>query len=351
MDFIKYTFLTAVLLLLSCKKDKPEDPEIPVDKLENGFLILNEGLFQMNNSSLSWVSDSDLSVNNSFFEGKTGRKLGDTGNDMKRYGNKIYVLVNVSSTLEVLDATTGNPIKQLSLVNGSQSKQPRSIAFFGSKAFISCFDGYVDVMDTAALEVEKRIQVGLNPDHIIATDNKIVVSNSGGLNAPLMDSTLSVIDPLSLTEETKITVGKNPGQLCYVDGSLFIQVRGNYGSIPSVLKKLNPLTYQVVDTYSFEALILEKMGSKLLIAYEDSGTIRLGLFNVEANNWEQMNFIDVSGIETLYNMHYESKNDRIYLFDAHGYTVSGEILEYSSAGSKLREFTVGLNPNALLFFE
>ncbi|MGV3630850.1 MAG: YncE family protein [Bacteroidota bacterium] len=350
MQFIKYIILPALTLLVSCKKEKPE-PEIPADKLENCFLILNEGLFQMNNSGLSWVSASDLSVNNSFFEGKTGRKLGDTGNDMKRYGNKIYVLVNVSSTLEILDAASGNPVKQISFVNGNQSKQPRAIAFFGSKAFISCFDGYVDVLDTAALVVEKRIHVGLNPDQIVATDSKIVVSNSGGLNAPVMDSTLSVIDPISLTEEQQITVGKNPGSLQLVNGGLFVIVRGNHGTIPPVLKKIDPLTFEILDSYTFKPLIMEKMDSKLLIAYDDNGTIRLGLFNTVNNSWQEASFMDVSGIETLYTIHYESKNNRIYLFDAHGYTVSGEILEYSSSGNKLREFTVGLNPNALLFFE
>ncbi|MCE3295936.1 MAG: beta-propeller repeat protein [Crocinitomicaceae bacterium] len=351
MHFIKYTILLVAVLLFSCKKAKPGDPEIPVDKLENGFLILNEGLFQMNNSGISWVSNPDLSVSNSFFETKTGRKLGDTGNDMKRYGNKIYIVVNVSGTLEVLDAVTGNPIKQISFVNGSQSKQPRSIAFFGSKAFVSCFDGYVDVIDTALLTIEKRIPVGLNPDQLIASDTRIFVSNSGGLNAPLMDSTLSVIDPIALSEETRITVGKNPGQLKVVNGSLFVQVRGNYGSVPAVMKKINPLTYQIIDSYSFQPVILEKMNSNLLIAYDDNGTIRLGLFDVAANTWSNPNLFDVSNIETLYSIHYESKNDRIYLFDAHGYTVSGEILEYNASGNKLREFTVGLNPCALLFFE
>ncbi len=351
MHYIKYSTLLLLFFLFSCEKDKPDDPEKPVDKLENGFLILNEGLFQMNNSGLSWVDYSALSANHSFFEGKSGRKLGDTGNDMKRYGNKIYIVVNVSSTLEVLDATTGNPIAQISFVSGNQSKQPRSIAFFGSKAFISCFDGYVDVLDTASLAIEKRIPVGLNPDQIIATDTKVFVSNSGGLNAPLMDSTLSVIDPLTLTEESKINVGKNPGQMQFVNGGLFVQVRGNYGSIPAVMKKINPLANQVIDSYGFKPLILEKMGSNLLIAYDDSGTVRLGLFDVNANSWINAGFINVEEIETLYDIHYESKNDRIYLFDAHGYTVSGEILEYNSGGNKLREFTVGLNPNAILFFE
>lgn len=348
MRYIKFLLVVA-LGLSSCKKDKPE--EIPVSDLGDCFLILNEGLFQMNNSGLSRGADSDLSVSNSFFEDKNSRKLGDTGNDMQLYGGKIYIVVNVSSTVEVLDAKTGKSIKQISFMNGNQGKQPRSIAFFGSKAFVSCFDGYVDVLDTASLEIEKRIPVGLNPDQIVATGNRVFVSNSGGLNSPAMDSTLSVIDPVSLTEETRIIVGKNPGRLRFADGKLFVHVRGNYGSVPAVLKEVDPVSYQVSASYSFQPVIIERMGQNLLIAYEEGSEIRLGLFDVVSGSWISPGLIDVSGIETLYGIHYEEKNNRIYLFDAHGYTVSGEILEYSASGSKLREFTVGLNPNSILFFE
>lgn len=349
MPYIKYILISLTILLVSCKKDKP-DVETPVETLKDGFLVLNEGLFQMNNSNLSWVSSSDLNVNNSFFEGKTGRKLGDTGNDLKRYGNKIYIVVNVSSTLEILDATTGNSIKQISFVSGNQSKQPRSLAFFGSKVFVSCFDGFVDVLDTSSLEIEKRIQVGLNPDQIIATDSKIFVSNSGGLNAPIMDSTLSVINPITLLEETKIIVGKNPGSLQVVGNNLFVNVRGNYGTIPSAFKRINLTSLAIEENYTFKSVITEKMNANLLLAYEESSVIKLGIFDVSNNTWFNTNFIDVSAIETLYNVHYEPKNNHIYLFDAHGYTVSGEILEYDSSGTFIRKFTVGLNPNSLLVF-
>src|SRR5690606_2966692 len=96
--------------------------------------------------------------------------------------------------------------------NGN-AKQPREICFANGKAFVSCFDGFVDVLDTINFALEKRISVGLNPESMVISNGKIFVSNSGGLNAPVMDSTLSVIDLTSLTEIQKITIGKNPGAL------------------------------------------------------------------------------------------------------------------------------------------
>lgn len=85
--------------------------------------------------------------------------MGDTGNDLLRYGSKIYVVMNVSSTIEVLDATTGNHLHQLSMVTSTHAKQPRKIVGYGANVFVSCFDGYVDVIDTSGFKVIKRIKV------------------------------------------------------------------------------------------------------------------------------------------------------------------------------------------------
>lgn len=345
MRFIKY-FL--IFLLFSCKKEKVQETSVS-NELKNGILVLNEGLFQLNNSNLSWINLADLTVSSDFFEQKTGRNLGDTGNDLKKYGGKIYIVVNGSSTLEILNAKTGKSIKQISFLNGNQSKQARSITFFQNKAFISCFDGFVDVLDTNSLEIEKRISVGLNPDQIVASNSKIFVSNSGGLNSTL-DSTISIIDPISKAEEGKIIVGKNPGQLEIVGNYLFVNVRGNFGSIPSKLKRINLNTLQIEETYSLKPILFEKMNNQLLIAFEENQEVKLGLFDVQSNTWTNQNFIDLTDIQTLYGIHYESTTNKIYLFDAKGYTVSGKILEYTSSGNFIQSFSVGLNPNSMLFF-
>src|SRR5210317_173144 len=134
-----------LFVLVSCKKD-----EIPVESpsvLETGVLLVNEGLFQQNNSSLSWVNLSSQGVNNSIFTDKTTRALGDTGNDLKQYGGKIYVVVNVSSTIEVLSARTLEPVKQISMISNGVSKEPRNISFANGKAYVTCYDGFVDIID------------------------------------------------------------------------------------------------------------------------------------------------------------------------------------------------------------
>ena len=200
MRLIKVVFL--ILLLHSC--DKNPDPVNTNNEIENGALVLCEGLFQHNNSQLSYIDFENQEVENGFFLNRVERQLGDTGNDIKRYGNKIYIVVNVSSTIEVLDAQSFQSLKQISMMNDGTAKQPRNIDFHENHAFVSCFDGFVDVIDTSSLELTQRIQVGTNPDQLLVIGQKLYVSNSGGLNYPQMDSTVSIIDLNSLVYSARI---------------------------------------------------------------------------------------------------------------------------------------------------
>lgn len=353
MRFIKISLAAiAIFAFTACKKDK-KPPTLPSpDNLKNGMLVLNEGLFQLNNSSLTWVDLSTGSSNGEFFTQKTGRLLGDTGNDMKRYGGKIYIVVNVSSTIEVLDAFTGKLVKQISMLNGSAAKQPRCIAFYGSKAFIPCFDGYVDVLDTASLEIIQRIPVGSNPDGITISGQKAFVSNSGGLNSPVMDSTVSVIDVNGLAEITRIKVGKNPGSIVTgYQGDVYVVARGNHGSIPSRMKKISAASLTVEESYPFDAGGLEPMGNKLLITYSGTQSSHTALFNMQTGQVENTSYLDLSGVQTLYGLHYNQATNQIYLLDAMGYTNTGYIRVYSGSGSYIKSYHVGLNPNSILFYE
>jgi DNA-binding beta-propeller fold protein YncE len=339
--------------LFSCKKETPIPPLVP-NELSKGMLVLNEGLFQLNNSSLSWINFNDHSINSNFFTEKTERLLGDTGNDLKRYGNKIYVVVNVSSTLEILNASTGKSIKQISMIQGNQAKQPRNITFHGSKAYITCFDGYVDVLDTATLTIQKRIPVGLNPEDLIVSNNRLFVSNSGGLNGSVMDSTVSVIDLATDTELSKIVVGKNPGAL-QVDykGDVYVITRGNYGSIPSRMIKINPIDLTVIKQYPFEASGIERFENQLLISMYNFTTQQnqLRIFDVDSDEISSTNFVDLSPIKTLYGVHYHPQKKQIILLDANQYTQSGFVRLYSNNGTFLKSYSVGLNPTAVLWFD
>lgn len=140
-------FFLFPLFFIACDdlEDKPSIvPESNGDVFETGtaeMYILSEGLFNQNNSSLARYSFNRQRCTNNYFSANNQRGLGDTANDIAIYGNKIYVVVNVSSTVEVIDFPTGKSIRQISMLrdNGS-SRQPRAIAFDKDKAYICSYD-------------------------------------------------------------------------------------------------------------------------------------------------------------------------------------------------------------------
>jgi DNA-binding beta-propeller fold protein YncE len=336
-----------LLLLVGCTK-KPIKPNgNNLSEFSNGFLVLNEGLFNLNNASLSWIDLTSNQVSEDVFLSKTGRKLGDTGNDLQCYGNKLYVIVNVSSTLEVLDAKTGNSIKQISMQLNGKAKQPRNIVFQDGKAYISCFDGYIDVLDTSTLQIQKRIKVGDNPENMLVIKDRLYVSNSGGLNTNL-DSTLSVIDCNSNLEISKILVGKNPGKIvAQNDTTIYVHIRGNYTTHPSFLKKIYLGSFVSQSTLANNITGIEKMDEYLLLF----STNAIALFDMQTNSILNASFISPTDIKTIYRIQYVEALKQIFVYDANYYTNSGFLHRFTNTGQFIQKYHVGLNPNSLIYYE
>lgn len=349
---MKYSSLLviAAFLFTGCVKDDPE-PVIPsVSKLENGMAVLCEGLFQQNNSTISWIQLPSGGHDAAFFQTKTSRALGDTGNDMIRYGGKVYITVNVSSTMEIMSASDFSSLKQIEMMHNGQPKQPRSMAFANGNVYITCYDGFVDVLDTMTLEITQRIPVGANPEGVAASNNKLYVANSGGLNFPNVDSTVSVIDLSSHLELQKITVGTNPGGVfANAAGEVFVISRGDYNAIPSRLRKIDATTDQLVNaTYSFDITGMSSLSSTDMIVYDANGVYR---FNFQADQLEETYPINMSTVTTLYGVKYHPTEDALYLLDAMGYTNLGIVRKYNLSGSFISSYQVGLNPSKILFFD
>jgi hypothetical protein len=135
--------LSLLAVLASCRKKEAEigvKPEIKAER--KGLYILSEGLFNANNSSLTYYDFDTKDLIPDQFKTANNRGLGDTGNDIKVYGSKMYVIVNVSSTLEILNLKTAVSIKKIHLKDGTVGRQPRFIVFNKNKAFISHINGY-----------------------------------------------------------------------------------------------------------------------------------------------------------------------------------------------------------------
>ena len=110
---MSFFFLLFLLLFASCDDledtDTPSggDDGMPVETGTAELYILSEGLFNLNNSSLALYSFKNNQLNTDYFRSINRRGLGDTANDMGIYGSKLYIVVNVSSQIEVVDLQSG----------------------------------------------------------------------------------------------------------------------------------------------------------------------------------------------------------------------------------------------------
>ena len=348
MDSIKLSIIFVLILaLISCKKDKPEP--VTINEFNNGIVVLCEGLFQQNNSSISYIDKTNESVSNSVFNAVNDRYLGDTGNDLLRYGNKIFVAVNASSTIEILDANSLEVVSQVVMETSGVAKQPRFLEPHNGKVYISCFDGFVDVLDTITGSVLKRIPVGLNPDGIVQSNNRLYVSNSGGLNFPTMDSTVSVIDLNTDTELNKITVGLNPGDIeVSSNGNIYVVVRGDYGVVPSKLVKIDPITLQTTD-HIIDVLEINPFGTdEFLMTYENGNVVSIGVFNTMSEQLTNSDLINTANITTVYETIFSEHDQLIYVLDAMGFTNTGYVRAYDVSGNFVKDYHVGLNPTDIV---
>ncbi len=341
--------VVAVLTISSCTKDKQF---VPLPPVRSGYYILNEGGFRSNNSTLSYYNLENGSVVNSFFAQKNGRGLGDTGNDIQVYGSKMYIVVNASNTVEVVDAKTVKSIKRLDLKNNGVGRQPRYIVFNKNRAFVSSFDGTVAVIDTTTLAIEKYITVGLNPEQMAIANNKLYVANSGGLDFvnEIYDKTVSVIDLNTLTELKKIEVVVNPvGVTASADGKVYVKSVGNYGTVKAALTIIDSKTDLVKSTKEFSAKNMVINGDK---AYFLSGN-GIMLYDLISDVVLKDNIIkdvsDEAKISTPYGLTYDFVNKQFFVCDAKDYGSNGEVFCFGEDGKLRYKITAGIIPNKIIF--
>ena len=254
-DFLKLmTMLVAVpFVFTACSLDDdldpipvpdpdPVTPDYSVDADKQGIYIFNSGNEGKSiNGSLSFINFSQKTVTNGVFAAKNGRSLGMTVQNGAIWGNKMYIAVYGSNTVEVVDKVTAQSIKQISLA--ADNGLPRFVLAdnnFG--VFVSTQTGYVTRINPETDAVDKTIAVGPNPEEMVILNNYLYVVNSDGLNweaGYANGKSVSKIDLTSFTEVKKIEVGINPTRIATDGTNVYALAIGDYGATPSSIWKID----------------------------------------------------------------------------------------------------------------
>lgn len=256
---VLYLLVVLLFSVQSCREDydyieygaintgvqEPENIDI------KGLYILNEGNMGSNKASIDFFNYSTGVFSKNYYAEQNPtvvNSLGDVGNDIGIYQDKLFAVINISNYVEVMDAKTAKHIGEIQIQNC------RYINFHKNYAYITSYGGavgqaqpgYVVKVDINTLQMVGTVKVGFQPDGLEVVGDKLYVANSGGYNYPNYDNTVSVIDLNSFTE-TKITVAINLSKIKKDDnGKLWVTSRGNYSDISPKIYVLDPATDTVI---------------------------------------------------------------------------------------------------------
>lgn len=226
-----------------------------IHKIETiGWYVLSEGSWGQGNSELAFFDAQKSTFTTKYFNAKNSAALGETGNDLKLYGSKLYcVLSGTDATsggaVKVINPSTGVLIKTIPVAND----QPRRIAVTGGKVYVTLYSGKVAAIDTATLTITGNATLsGTFPEGICAYGNYLYVCNSG--QGP--GNTISVVNIATLTETEVITVAENPSMIeATTTGDIYFTT-ADYswgGGDPSNLHKFNVSNTANITSFDIRA--------------------------------------------------------------------------------------------------
>ncbi len=291
---------------------------------KGGLYVLCEGNMGSNKARLDYMNLETGEYYANWYGSQNPtqiKELGDVGNDIQQYGNRLYAVINCSHKVEVMDRKARH-IGQIEIPNC------RYMAFKGDKLYVSAYVGSVadpDLLgsvyeiDTATLAITREVKVGHQPDEVCIIGDRLYVVNSGGYLVNKHDSTLSVVDLNTFTEIEKITVGENPQRL-RADNSGKLWICAEHDLIILDLAR---------DIYRIDtrANAISILGSTAYVLDRETNQLR-AFSTVDYTELEQP--VDISSFEHPYGL--LATEDALYVTDAKNYVSSGVLYCYDYDG-------------------
>jgi len=342
----------ALFTLGACSKNDDVTPIEPIPE-HLGIYVLNEGNFQSTNASLGLYN---FRADN--YETKESN-IGDTGNDIGRYGSKLYVILTGSTPtggkVLVYNAKSAEKIGEIPVAS------PRYIQFYKGKAYLTHGENQLSQIDTGSTvtslpTVAKSIQVGRTPEQLTVFKDKIYVANSGAFS-DTYDNVVSVVNVGSFTLDRNIEVAENITSVhadtinntLYVNASAIYDAAGQITS-PSKLYAVNTSTdAKTPFTFGAEQMFIFGKAAVLISSNKTEGKYNI-LFT---NDIQSQQFNDNAIVNTElvqpYGITFIPSQGIIAIADAKDFQSNGEVFLYNSSFQQFGKISAGRIPKKVAF--
>lgn len=379
----------AVLALYSCREEEgvitsTETPVAPIHEGEErneeeksvteylGLYVLCEGNMGSNKCTLDFLDFQTSTYHRNIYAERNPEvvmELGDVGNDIQIYGSRMWMVINCSNKVEVVDAYTTKRIGQVNIDNC------RYVAFDHGYAYVSSYVGRsiskynvlgsVYKVDTLTLEIVDKVDVGYQPEELAVVGNKLYVANSGGYRGSVTgeyDNRVSVIDLSTFTVCETIDVAPNLLRLRRDRyDQLWLTSRGiHQEGIPSRcyvlakqegrMKVVKEIDQPVSDLY-FRGDSVYFYGSSLDSNGNPTGHT-YGILHMKTYELMSDHFIQdgrAADIKTPYGLVVAPLSGDIYVMDATNYVSSGKLFRFDKHGNYQNDVWTGDIPGHAVF--
>ncbi len=316
-------------------------------------LVGNEGNFTAGNATLTHYDFNTQSVTDGVFFNANGVGLGDVVQSITEINNELYIVVNNSQKIVIVNPETFVQTGQITFGVGASPRE--IVAVSNDKAYVTdLFGNYVNVIDLNSKTVTAdTIRVGSNPDKMFQYGNHVFVSNNGFGS----DSTIFKVDISSDAIVDTITVNRGPASM--VEGpqnSIWVVSQGYSGdfdsefnlipgtSLPGGVSSFNPETGEVMTTIEL-ASASEDIGisANLDELFVNSGGIR----KIFTNNMDIASDTLIKG--SFYSFSFDAIGNRFFTADAKTFSSAGEVSYFDNNGVQLGSFDTGIIPGDIYF--
>ncbi len=352
---MKNIFIIIVLLFIfGCEKEGigPINTEEKKELItsQNGLFITNEGTFNFGNASLSYINIDSGTVENNVFYNANNRPLGDVANSVYVYNKKLFIVVNNSNKIEVVDYET---CKSLGTISNLTS--PRYIEFTNNKAYVSdLYGNKIHVINPENYTVIKTINASGWTEKMVAYNGKLFVTCFGNPNLPnsQRSSKIYVIDTNTDNIIDSIQTPKEPNSIVLDKNNyLWVLCSGGYDYYENPkLIKISPESYEIINTYTFTSI--NTSPSNMVIDSEKENLYYLNSdiykFNISDTAINTNAFISRQN-NNFYTL-FIDKSDNLWATNAVDFVQGGKVLSYTNA-VLTRTYNVGIIPSFGCFVE
>ena len=341
-----------VFILCSCEKEKSSTADSIVYQ-EQGIFVVNEGAYQANNGSVSYLQQTGRGVISDLFKNVNNVPLGDVVQSMNIYNGRGYMVVNNSKKVEVVSMVDFSSIGTITGFLGPRYFLPVN----ADKAYVSdWFSNQIKVIDLISRTISSTIDVGAGPEQMALSNGKVYVANVGGYGN---DSIISVIDVATNSVIKTIEVGLNPNSIVNLqNGGLLVLCGGTTGAdyiggtaddVAGQLILIDPLSDNISQTLNFSQsfhplkLVTKKTADKIYFLGGDNGYTG-AVYDFDLNLFIHSLLIPGS----YYGLGVNPADGNIFCGQP-GFSAREYFLKFKADGSLIDSSLVGIGPNGFVF--